>query len=228
MRKWILIFAILFAAVQATAQEQEALKTQEEKLSYGMGVEIGQNFKQNGVKVDVDLLVKGLRDALSGLKLLMDQDELQATLTRFRQELIKKRGLDKRAAAIENKKDGDAFLAGNKTREGVVTLQSGLQYKVLKEGDGKKPTLEDTVECNYRGTLLDGTEFDGTYGTGKPVTFPLKSLIPGVRNALILMPVGSKWQVFVPPELGYGERGTGRYIGPNATLIFEMELISIK
>ena len=133
-----------------------------------------------------------------------------------------------KAVAEENKKIGDAFLEENKKKEGVVALPSGLQYKILKAGDGRKPTDADMIECNYRGVLINGTEFDSSYRTGKPATLKVMGLIPGWTEALKLMPVGSKWQLFIPPQLAYGERGAGRYIGPNATLIFELELIAVK
>jgi FKBP-type peptidyl-prolyl cis-trans isomerase FklB len=129
---------------------------------------------------------------------------------------------------VESKKEGDAFLAENKQKEGVVTLPSGLQYKIIKAGEGKKPKQEDTVVCHYRGTLINGTEFDGTHGPGEPATFKVTGVVPGWREALKLMPVGSKWQLFIPPVLAYGERGAGATIGPNATLIYEVELLAIK
>jgi len=169
-----------------------------------------------------------LRDALSGAKLLMTEEDLRATLSAFQTEWKQKRAQALRLPAEENRKAGEAFLAENRSKEGVVTLPSGLQYKVLKAGDGKKPTEADTVECRYRGTLLNGNEFDSTDRAGKPATFKLSGVIPGWKEALQLMPVGSKWQLFIPSQLAYGEQGSGRYIGPNATLVFEVELLAIK
>jgi FKBP-type peptidyl-prolyl cis-trans isomerase FklB len=146
----------------------------------------------------------------------------------FQAELRQRQAVARTKAAEDNKKQGNAFLAENKTKEGVVTLPSGLQYKILKAGGGKTPTDADTVECHYRGTLLNGTEFDSSHLTGKPATIKVTAVIPGWKEALKLMPVGSKWQLFIPPQLAYGERGAGHEIGPNATLLFEVELLAIK
>jgi FKBP-type peptidyl-prolyl cis-trans isomerase FklB len=150
-------------------------------------------------------------------------------LMQLQKEMQEKQQAKAAAEGDANKKEGDAFLAANKTKEGVVTLPSGLQYKILKEGNGPKPTASDSVVCNYKGTLINGTEFDSSYKRGEPATFPVTGVIKGWTEALQLMPVGSKWQLFIPPDLAYGPRGTpGGPIGPNATLIFEVELISIK
>lgn len=226
--KWIVALGLGFLAAQASAEEAPVLKTQKDKMSYSIGAEAGKNFKRLGVEVDTDLLVKGLRDALSGEKLLMTDEELRGTMTAYQAEVRQKQAQAARLAAENNKKAGDAFLAENTTKEGIVTLPSGLQYKILKAGDGKMPTAADTVECHYRGTLINGTEFDSSYRRGQPATFKVTGVIPGWREALKLMSVGSKWQLFIPPQLAYGERGTGRDIGPNATLIFEVELLAIK
>ena len=225
---WITVLGGGLLAANVCAGDAPALKTREDRLSYGLGVEMGRNFKLNGIRVDEDLLVKGLKDGLSGAALLMSETEFQATMTGFRQELIRTRARDKKVAALENKQEGDAFLAGNKTKEGVKTLANGLQYKILKAGKGSKPTDADTVVVNYRGSLIKGTEFDSSYRTGKPAIIEIRKVIPGWRQALLLMPVGSKWQLFIPPELAYREYGAGNNIGPNATLIFEVELISIQ
>lgn len=226
--KWIAVVGFGLLAVQASAEEAPALKTEKDKMSYGVGAEAGRNFKRLGVEIDPDFLVRGLRDALSGEKLLMTDEEIRAAMTAYQAEARQKQAQAARLAAENNKKAGDAFLADNKTKEGVVTLPSGLQYKILKAGDGKTPTEADTVECNYRGTLINGTEFDSSYRRGQPATFKVTGVIAGWREALKLMPVGSKWQLFIPPQLAYGERGAGRDIGPNATLIFEIELLAIK
>ncbi len=172
--------------------------------------------------------MKAIKDVLSGEKLLMSEAELRSTMRTFQAELRQRQAVARTKAAEDNKKQGDAFLAENKTKEGVVTLPSGLQYKILKAGDGKTPTDADTVECHYRGTLINGTEFDSSHLTGKPATFKVTAVIPGWKEALKLMPVGSKWQLFIPPQLAYGERGAGHEIGPNATLVFEVELLAIK
>lgn len=226
--KWIAGLGILILAAQVSAGEPPALKTQKEKISYGIGVDMSRNFKKQGVEFDLKTLMKGFQDESAGKKLLMSEEDMRATLTAYQTELLQKRAQALRVAGEENKKTGDAFLAENKKKEGVVTLPSGLQYKILKAGDGKKPTESDTVECNYRGTLINGTEFDNSSRTGKPATFKVAGLIPGWTEALQLMPVGSKWRLVIPPQLAYGERGAGSVIGPNATLIFELELLAIK
>jgi len=224
---WMAILGVGILGAQTSAQEPAAPKTEKEKVSYGIGVAVERNFKRQGIEVDLDSVIKGMRDAASGDKLLMTEDDLNATLTAFRTEMAKKQEQATKKAAEVNKKAGEAFLAENKKKDGVLTLPSGLQYKILKAGEGRKPTMDDTVECQYRGALLDGTEFDSSYRMGKPLTFDVKGVIAGWREALQLMPVGSKWQLFVPPQLAYGERGTSG-IGPNVTLVFEVELVSIQ
>ena len=226
--KWIMLAAVALFAIKVTAEESPSLKTDQEKVSYSMGVNIMNNFKQQKIDVNLDLLIKGLKDAQSGGKLLLTDEEMATTMTTFQTEMRKKQIENQRVAAEENKKAGDAFLAENKARDGVVTLPSGLQYKILKAGDGKKPVAADTVECNYRGTLVNGTEFDSSYKRGQPATFRVGGVIPGWQEALPLMPVGSKWQLFVPSQLAYGPRAVSRELGPNATLIFEIELLAIK
>jgi FKBP-type peptidyl-prolyl cis-trans isomerase FklB len=215
-------------AVQAGAVETPILKTEKDKISYGIGVDVARNFKRLGVDVNMDVLVKGLRDGMAGEKLLMTEDDLRATMSAYMEDLRKKQAIAMKAVAEENKKKGDAFLAENKKKEGVVTLPNGLQYKIIKAGTGKKPAETDTVECRYRGTLIDGKEFDSSYRTGQNATFKVLAVIAGWKEALKLMPVGSKWQLFIPPELAYGAMGAGRDIGPNATLIFEVELVAIR
>ena len=226
--KWILVLSVALFAVQASAADTPQLKTQKDKISYGIGVDVARNFKRLGVDIDLDILVKGLRDGMAGEKLLMTDDDLRATMSAYLEELKQKQMLAMKAVAEENKKTGDAFLAENKKKQGVVTLPSGLQYKILKKGTGKTPVETDTVECQYRGTLIDGKEFDSSYRTGQKATFKVSGVIAGWREALKLMPVGSKWQLFIPPELAYGPMGASRDIGPNATLIFEVELTAIK
>jgi len=227
--KWMPLVGVALLAPQLSSQEPPTLTTQKQKVSYGIGVDVARNFKRLGIDLDLDVLVKALRDEYSGGKLLLTEEELRATMTAYRAELRQQQVAAMQQAAADNKKAGDAFLAENRTKEGVVTLPSGLQYKVLKEGSGPKPTDTDTVEVQYRGTLLDGTEFDSSYRRGQPGAFKVKGgVIPGWSEALLLMPVGSKWQVVVPPQLAYGERGAGREIGPNATLVFEVELLAIK
>jgi len=200
-----------------------------EKVSYSIGVELAAGLKYQQMDVDLPLIIRGMRDAFANedTKLAISPKEIADTLKQYGED--RKKGLEHAMQMLgeKNKKAGEDFVAQNAKKDGVVTLPSGLQYKVLKEGDGKKPTLSDSVVCNYRGTLVDGTEFDSSYKQNKPATFPVKRVIKGWREAMQLMPVGSKWQLVVPPQLGYGERGAGGAIGPNTTLVFEMELISI-
>jgi FKBP-type peptidyl-prolyl cis-trans isomerase FklB len=227
--KWLAVAGIVLLAAQASAEEAPALKTQKERMSYGIGVDNARNFQRLGFDLDLDALIRAMRDVYSGGKLLMSEEDLRAMRSAYQAELKTRQASAGRKVAEENKKAGAAFLAANKDKEGVVTLPSGLQYKILKAGDGKTPTDADTVECHYRGTLLDGTEFDNSYTKERPAKFTLKrGIIDGWREALKLMPVGSKWQLFVPPQLAYGENGTGRYVGPNATLVYELELLAIK
>jgi FKBP-type peptidyl-prolyl cis-trans isomerase len=226
--KWLTAAALCALTAQAGADEATSLKTPQEKLSYGIGADLGRNLKRLGIDVNPELIRKGIADGLSDGKLQMSDEEIGAALQGLQAQIQRKAAQAASVAGEENKKAGEAFLAQNKSKEGVVSLPSGLQYRILKAGDGKKPTEADTVECNYRGTLVNGTEFDSSYRRGQPATFGVTQVIPGWKEALQLMPVGSKWQLFVPPELAYGERGAGREIGPNATLIFEVELLAIK
>jgi FKBP-type peptidyl-prolyl cis-trans isomerase len=186
------------------------------------------NLHKESVEVDPAIVLRGLKDALAAGKMLMTDDEARAALMQLQAEVRNKQQEKMKVAGEMNKKEGAEFLEANKTNEGVVTLPSGLQYKVLTEGTGPKPAATDTVVCNYRGTLISGTEFDSSYKRGQPASFPVNGVIKGWTEALQLMPVGSKWQLFVPAELGYGDRGAGADIGPGATLIFEVELLSIQ
>src|SRR6266513_330574 len=192
------------------------LKTQKDKLSYALGMNLGSNLHKEKVEVDPALVLRGLKDALAAGKMLLTEDEARVTLTQLQ-------------TAVRGKQQEKMKVAGElKSKEGVVILASGLQYKILTEGTGPKPTASDTVVCNYRGTLISGAEFDSSYKRGQPASFPVNGVIKGWTEALQLMPVGSKWQLFVPAELGYGDRGAGADIGPGATLIFEVELLSIQ
>jgi FKBP-type peptidyl-prolyl cis-trans isomerase FklB len=205
---------------QMTGQDKPAPKSPQEKLSYALGMDLGNSLRKQAVEIDPAVFSQGLRDALSGGKTLMTEEEVRTAIAQLQTEV---RG----RVMTKNKKDGEAFLAQNKTKEGVVTLPSGLQYKILQAGEGKKPTIADSVVCHYRGTLIDGTEFDSSYKRNQPANFPVKGVIKGWTEALQLMPVGSKWQLFVPASLAYGETGAGP-IGPDSTLIFEVELTAIK
>lgn len=221
------IVIVLFAG-SAWAEEAVVLKTDKDKVSYGIGMTIGNNLKKDAVDVDADLVAKGLKDAFSGGKTLMTDEENRASMNKFQKELMEKQAEASKKAAEKNRKDGEEFLAANGKKEGVVTLNSGLQYKVIKSGTGKTPGPTDKVETHYRGTLIDGTEFDSSYKRGQTVTFPVNGVIPGWTEALQKMKEGDKWQLFVPSKLAYGERGAGREIGPNSTLVFEVELIAVK
>jgi FKBP-type peptidyl-prolyl cis-trans isomerase FklB len=217
------------AAGSAKTAAPLTLNTPKAKASYAIGMNIGKNLKKDSVEVDPAVLYRALRDAYTGNKLLLTDEEAKAALLALQTEVRAKEEAKTKAAAVENKKTGDAFLAANKTKEGVVTLPSGLQYKIIKEGDGPKPTAEDTVLCHYRGTLVDNTEFDSSYKRGEPLKIPVGGVIKGWTEAIQLMPVGSKWQLFIPSNLAYGERGApGSPIGPNSALVFEVELISIE
>jgi FKBP-type peptidyl-prolyl cis-trans isomerase FklB len=205
------------------------LKTQKDKASYAIGLNIGKSMHKDSVDIDPSILLRGLKDGLAGSKPLLTDDEARAAMVTLQSEMRKKQEEKMLVQGEANKKEGETFLADNKTKDGVVTLPSGLQYKILKEGAGPKPAATDTVVCNYKGTLLDNTEFDSSYKRGQPATFLVSGVIKGWTEALQLMPVGSKWQLFVPSELAYGARGgPGGGIGPNATLIFEVELTSIQ
>ena len=216
----------------ATATKQEGvttLTTTKEKASYAIGMNLGTGLHRQNVEVDSAALIQGFKDALAGGKTLLTEEEARAAIMQLQSELQAKAQAKAAQEGEANKKEGDAFLAANKGKEGVVTLPSGLQYKILKEGTGPKPTASDSVVCNYKGTLINGTEFDSSYKRGEPATFPVTGVIKGWTEALQLMPIGSKWQLFVPSDLAYGARGTpGGPIGPNSTLVFEVELISLK
>jgi len=214
------------------------LKTQKDKVSYAIGMNIGQgvgaSIRQQSVDVDQAILLRGMKDALAGSKLLLTNEEVRKILTDLTMEARKKQEEQMKAAAEQakitagtNKKSGEEFLAANKAKEGVVTLPSGLQYKILTEGAGPKPTTTDTVTCNYRGTLVNGNEFDSSYKRGQAASFPVTGVIKGWTEALQLMPVGSKWQLYIPSEMAYGDPGRPG-IPPGSTLIFEVELLSIQ
>lgn len=218
----------VLAAGSAGAQEKPVLKDGKEKISYIIGMEIGGNFKKQSIDIDPDTLARGIKDGLSGAKPLLSEQEAREVMTTFEKEMRSRQEAAQQAAGEKNKKEGEVFLAENKKKEGVKTLPSGLQYRVIKAGTGKKPAATDTVTTHYRGTLINGTEFDSSYKRGKPASFPVNGVIPGWTEALQLMEEGAKWQLFIPSNLAYAERGAGRVIGPHSTLIFEVELISIR
>jgi FKBP-type peptidyl-prolyl cis-trans isomerase FklB len=216
------------AASAAKSPAAPVLKTQKEKDSYALGLNIGRGLSKQPVDLDAPSVLRGMKDALAGAKPLLTDEEVNAALTELQTQAKAKADQQRQQAGEANVKEGTEFLAANKTKEGVVTLPSGLQYKILKQGTGPKPAATDTVVCNYRGTLLNGKEFDSSYKRGQPATFPLNRVIKGWTEAVQLMPVGSKWELFIPPDLAYGANGAGPDIGPNATLIFEVELVSIQ
>lgn len=216
------------AATSTKPVSKTALTTPREKASYALGYNLGRNLKGQEVDVDPNIVVQAIKDAYAGTPSLMTDDEIRAALTELQQSTRAKLEAKSKEMSDENEKAGAAFLAANKTKEGVVTLPSGLEYKILKQGTGPKPTSADTVVCNYRGTLIDGKEFDSSEKHGQAATFPVGGVIKGWTEALQLMPVGSKWELFVPASLAYGDRGAGPLIAPGSTLIFEVELLSIK
>ena len=212
----------------AAAAAGPDLKTPKDRINYAIGVNLIENIKKQGVDIDLNLVIKGMQDAFLGQKLLMTDEELRTCISLYQTDVRQKQSKAMAMATENNKKEGEAFLAENRKLEGVVTLPSGLQYRIVKAGEGSKPTDKDSVECHYRARLINGVEFDSSYRKGRPVTIKVNSVIPGWREALMLMPAGSTWQVFIPSQLAYGERGKSPSIGPNATLIFEVELIAVK
>ena len=228
-RKWILAAAMaLLTATAAVAQDTAPEpQTDKDKFSYALGMNFGENFRKQGLDLDPAVFSKAFADAFNNGKTAMSEQDMRTLLTAAAQEIQKKQAATQAEMGAKAQAEGDKFLADNKTKEGVVALPSGLQYKILKQGTGDKPTPEDTVVCNYKGTLIDGTEFDASEKHGGPATFPVNGVIAGWTEALQLMPVGSKWQLFVPSSLAYGPQGP-QAIGPNATLIFEVELVSIQ
>ena len=227
MRLLVMALSIVFLASAVSAEENVALKDQKDKVNYSIGMDIGNTLKILSVDVNFDILVQGIRDVLSGNKTLLTAQESRDTIIAFQKEMKAKQMERMKELGEKNKKEGETFLVENKTKEGVITRPSGLQYKVIKEGTGDMPKPTDTVTTHYSGTLIDGTEFDSSYRSGQPATFKVNGVIPGWTETLQMMKAGSKWRLFIPPHLAYGERGAGRDIGPNATLIFDVELLSI-
>jgi len=237
MSKWHLTacFCIAFfgCVSLASAQNEKAapggsqLKDQKQKVSYGIGYNLGQNLMRDNLDLDPQMLVKGIMDAMKKQKPQMTEEEIRSTLLAFQQQLRDEQQTKMKKAAQENVAKGKKFLADNAKKEGVKTTKSGLQYKVVKSGSGKTPKLDDRVTTHYRGTLIDGTEFDSSYKRNQPATFPVNGVISGWTEALQLMKEGDKWQLFIPSDLAYGERGSGPDIGPNEVLIFDIELLKV-
>lgn len=214
-------------ATAAKGAAPVTLKTDNEKQSYAMGMNLGLGLKHQGMALDPALVARGMKDVLNGGKTILTEDEARAAVQQLQTDVKQKMDAKAREAGASNRKEGEAFLAANKAKEGVVALPSGLQYKILQAGDGPKPTASDTVTCNYRGTLINGKEFDSSYKRGQPASFPLGGVIKGWTEALQMMPVGSKWQLFIPTDLAYGDHPPSPDIEPGDTLIFEVELLSI-
>lgn len=226
MKKLLLFGSLLVAALSVNAGvAKESLDTDSKKVSYIIGQNYGSSMFRQFVEVDVDTFMAGFKDGYAGLTNVFSEEEMQEIMTKFQAELRAKAEIKQKELAERNLKKGKEFLDANKAKEGIKTTESGLQYKVVQEGSGEKPTAEDTVTVNYRGTTLDGTEFDSSYKRNKPATFPLKGVIKGWTEGLQLMKTGAKYEFYIPAELAYGERGN-RGIEPNSTLIFEVELIS--
>jgi FKBP-type peptidyl-prolyl cis-trans isomerase FklB len=234
-RRELLVLCVLAGCggqqAQQAQQAPETLKLESDtqKASYSIGMSIATDLKRQGLDLDSKALVQGLQDSLGGGKTLLSESDASAAMASLRQRMVQERQEKSRVEGEKNKKEGEAFLAQNKTKDGVVTLPSGLQYKVLKDGTGKTPSATSLVVTNYRGTLIDGTEFDSSYSRGQPATFPCNRVIKGWTEALQLMKEGAKWQLFIPSELAYGANAPpGGKIGPNAVLVFEIELLEVK
>ncbi|MEN3371030.1 MAG: FKBP-type peptidyl-prolyl cis-trans isomerase FklB [Verrucomicrobiota bacterium] len=227
MKRLIICLAAFYAASTGLAQDKAQLKDQKDKASYSIGHDIGTTFKKQNIEVNLDALVAGLKDAISGRAPALTKEERDKTLEVFQKEMMEKQVAASKEAATKNAAEGEKFLAENKKKDGIKTTASGLQYKVLKEGTGPMPKDTDTVMTNYKGTLIDGTEFDSSEKHGGPATFRVTGVIKGWTEALQLMKTGSKYQIFVPSNLAYGEKARSQEIGPNSTLIFELELLSI-
>jgi FKBP-type peptidyl-prolyl cis-trans isomerase FklB len=223
---WIAALSLVLIACQGNTQEKAQMKTSVDSVSYSIGIDIGKNLKSQSIDINPAVLAEGLKDVLAGGKNALTDQQLEDIMTRFRKDLMAKQQEKAQALGEKNKKEGEAFLAANKTKEGVKTTASGLQYKILKAGTGAKPEATQSVTINYKGTFIDGTEFDSSFKRGQPATLAVSGFSKGFAEALQLMPVGSKYQLFIPSELAYGERG-GQMIPPNSTLIFEVEMLSI-
>jgi FKBP-type peptidyl-prolyl cis-trans isomerase FklB len=228
MNRLIICFATLLVASIGLAQDKQELKDQKDKASYAIGLELGTSLKKGKMDVSTDKLLKGLKDGMSGEKPLLTEDQVKETMTALQKEMMEKQAAALKEEGEKNAAAGEKFLAENKKKEGVKTTASGLQYKVLKEGTGDSPKETDMVVTNYKGTTLDGTEFDSSYKRKEPTTFPVNRVIKGWTEALLMMKPGSKYQLFIPANLAYGDHAPGKDIGPNSTLIFEVELVSIK
>ena len=227
MKNSVLIIATSLVIAPFALAADTGLKDQKDKVSYAIGLDIGSTMKRQMIDVNDEILNAGIKDGLSGAKPRMTDEEVKEVMSTFQKEMMAKQAEVRKAAGEKNAAEGKKFLDENKTKEGVKTTASGLQYKVLKEGTGTPPKATDTVKVNYRGTTIDGKEFDSSYKRGEPATFPVNRVIKGWTEGLQLMKPGSKYQLFVPADLAYGERGAGADIGPNSTLVFDVELLEV-
>jgi len=223
---WLVVVGLCASGLEAA--DNVDLTDQKAKVSYGIGMNLGMQWRQQEVPIDPDVLMKGMKDAMEGNATLMTEEEMRNTLTAFQNQHRAQQMEKRKLQGEKNLTDGEKFLAENKTKPGVVTLPSGLQYKVIAEGAGDSPAAHDQVTVNYRGKLIDGTEFDSSYKRGEPATFGVSGVIKGWTEALQLMKPGAKWELYIPSALAYMERGSGAQIGPNSTLIFDVELVSVK
>ncbi len=219
-------FLLVAIAAGCTAEDAVKLEDSKQRVSYTIGLDIGKDFVKQEVEIDTAALLAGVKDALEGKTPRLTEEQMQAEIKSFRETRMAKQEAKQQALAAKNKADGEAFLAKNAKEPGVVVRESGLQYKVLQEGAGPMPKVDSVVSVHYRGSLVDGTEFDSSYQRNEPLVLPVGGVIPGWTEALQLMKEGSKWQLFIPAALAYGETGAPPVIGPNAVLIFEVELIS--
>ena len=218
----------LLAGTAFAADTKMTLKDDKDKVSYAIGLNIGKSMKQEGLDINPDVLAAAMKDVFAGAKTQLTDEEVQAVMQDFQKKMMAKQAAVRDEGLGKNKAEGEKFLADNKKKEGIKTTASGLQYKVITDGKGKTPKATDTVKTHYRGTLINGTEFDSSYKRGEPAEFPVNGVIKGWTEALQLMKEGAKWQLYIPSDLAYGERGAGKDIGPNSTLIFDIELISVK
>ena len=228
MKQSLIFLAVVSLASTGFSQQPTQLKDEKDKVSYSIGLDIGNTFKKQKMDINTEVLMAGIKDAQSGAKPLLSEEQVKETMTAFSKSMVEKQTAAAKEAAEKNAAEGEKFLAENKAKEGVKTTPSGLQYKVLREGSGASPKETDTVVTQYRGTLINGTEFDSSYKRNEPTTFPVNRVIKGWTEALQMMKPGAKYQLFIPANLAYGERGAGQDIGPNETLIFEIELLSVK
>lgn len=229
--QWVLVGVLLVSVAASGAEQDDAkplkLETTRDKASYSLGVKFGEAFGQGKDLLDIDIVVRALRDVYEGRDLAMDMDDVNRTFAGFQQAMRKRIMEAAKVAGEAAEADGEAFLAANAGKEGVIVLDSGLQYKVLEDGAGATPTRADTVKTHYRGTLVDGTEFDSSYARGTPTEFPVTQVIGGWTEALLLMREGAKWELYIPSDLAYGPRGAPPKIPPHAALVFQIELLEI-